>query len=66
MNDNLFDHVNIDKSNTNVPNGKAEDRDAECSRYDALRSEIGPIDMQLLGIDENGREIGRASCRERV
>ena len=31
MNDNLFDHVNIDKSNTNVPNGKAEDRDAECS-----------------------------------
>ena len=28
MNDNLFDHVNIDKSNTNVPNGKAEDRDA--------------------------------------
>jgi len=54
MNDNLFDHVNIDKSNTNVPNGKAEDRDAECSRYDALRSEIGPIDMQLLGIGENG------------
>ena len=54
MNDNLFDHVNIDKSNTNVPNGKAEDRDAECIRYDALRSEIGPIDMQLLGIGENG------------
>lgn len=54
MNDNLFDHVNIDKSNTNVPNGKAEDRDAECSRYDALRSEIGSIDMQLLGIGENG------------
>lgn len=54
MNDNLFDHVNIDKSNTNVPNGKAEDRDAECSRYDVLRSEIGPIDMQLLGIGENG------------
>ena len=27
MNDNLFDHVNIDKSNTNVPNGKAEDRE---------------------------------------
>lgn len=53
MNDNLFDHVNIDKSNTNVPNGKAEDRDAECSRYNALRSEIGPIDMQLLGIGEN-------------
>ena len=29
-------------------------RDAECIRYDALRSEIGPIDMQLLGIGENG------------
>ena len=25
MNDNLFNHVNIDKANTYVPNGKAED-----------------------------------------
>ena len=33
MNTNLFDHVNIKKENTNVPNGLAEDLDAECQRY---------------------------------
>ena len=29
MNDNLFDHVNIDKANTHVPNGFAEDLEAK-------------------------------------
>ena len=32
MNTNLFNHVNINKDNTNVPNGLAEDLDAECQR----------------------------------
>lgn len=30
MNENLFDHVNILKKNTHVPNGMAEDIDASC------------------------------------
>lgn len=54
MNDNLFDHVNIDKANTNVPNGMAEDMAAECERYEALIRSLGGIDMQLLGIGNNG------------
>ena len=54
MNDNLFNHVNIDKANTNVPNGKAEDLEAECARYDALIEELGGVDIQLLGIGHNG------------
>ena len=54
MNDNLFDHVNIDKAQTNVPNGMAEDAEAECVRYEALIKELGGVDLQLLGIGRNG------------
>ena len=54
MNHNLFDHVNIDKENTNVPNGLARDPEAECARYDGLIRELGGIDLQLLGIGGNG------------
>ena len=54
MNDYLFNHVNIDKNNTNLPNGNAEDPDTECARYEALIKELGGIDMQLLGLGHNG------------
>lgn len=54
MNHNLFDHVNIDKANTNVPNGLAEDPAAECRRYDQVIRDMGGIDLQLLGIGGNG------------
>ena len=43
MNENLFNHVNINKDNTNVPNGKAEDMDAEALRYEALIKSLGGI-----------------------
>ena len=36
MNDNLFNHVNIDKANTNVPNGLEPDADKACKDYDAI------------------------------
>ncbi len=54
MNTNLFDHINIDKANTNVPNGLAEDADAEGKRYDELMEAMGQIDIQLLGMGHNG------------
>ncbi len=54
MNHNLFDHVNIAKENTNVPNGLAQDAEAECRRYDGVIRELGGIDLQLLGIGGNG------------
>ena len=54
MNEHLFDHVNIDKANTNVPDGKAADMAAEGARYEALVRSLGGIDMQLLGIGNNG------------
>lgn len=54
MRTNLFDHVNIKKENTNIPNGTAEDLDAECRRYDKLVLELGGVDLQLLGIGTDG------------
>ena len=54
MNENLFNHVNIDKARTHVPNGMAEDAEAECKAYDAAILAAGGIDVQLLGIGVNG------------
>lgn len=54
MNTNLFDHINIDKANTNVPNGMAPDMAKEGERYEALIKSLGGIDVQLLGIGNNG------------
>lgn len=54
MNENLFDHVNIDKSRTHVPSGMAEDAEAECKAYDAALKAAGGVDIQLLGIGVNG------------
>ena len=54
MNDNLFNHVNIDKSKTFVPNGCADDLKTEGENYDKLIKDLGGIDLQLLGIGLDG------------
>ncbi len=54
MHDNLFNHVNIDEANTNVPDGTNPDADAECARYEALIASYGGQDLQLLGLGHNG------------
>jgi len=54
MNHNLFDHVNIDKAKTFVPNGCAADLKAEGEAYDAMIRDLGGIDLQLLGIGLDG------------
>ena len=54
MNTNLFDHVNIDKAKTFVPNGCAADLAAEGEAYDRMIAELGGIDLQLLGIGLDG------------
>lgn len=53
MNLHLFDRVNINKSNTYLPNGIAADENAECNRYNALLEKYVP-DVQVLGIGSNG------------
>ena len=54
MHQHLFDRINIDPANTNVPNGMAEDIAAECERYEELIRSLGGVDIQLLGIGRNG------------
>ncbi len=54
MQDNLFDHINIDPANTHVPNGLAADDAAECAGYDELIKSMGYADLQLLGVGNNG------------
>ena len=54
MNTNLFDHVNIDKTKTYVPNGLEEDSEKACADYNAIIRSVGGVDMQLLGIGGNG------------
>lgn len=51
MNENLFNQKPFKE--TFVPNGKAEDLDAECKRYDDVIA-THPIDIQILGIGRNG------------
>lgn len=53
MNENLFDHVNINKDATHVPNGENLDAENECSTYEAAVRAIGGVDLQLLGMGRN-------------
>lgn len=54
MRTNLFDHVNINPNNCSIPNGLADDPEAECSNYDKLIASLGGTDLQLLGMGANG------------
>lgn len=50
MNKHLFDQKPFKA--TYVPNGKAEDLEAECAKYEEIIAN-NPIDIQILGIGEN-------------
>jgi glucosamine-6-phosphate deaminase len=54
MEQHLFRHVNIDQRNTHLPNGLANDLEAECVHYEGLIKRFGGIDLQLLGIGKAG------------
>jgi len=54
MNQQLFDHVNIPKQNTNVPDGMAKDIEDHCAEYEDWMASVGGVDLQVLGIGGNG------------
>ena len=54
MAEHLFDKVNIDFQNVNIPNGMETDADKECARYEAKIKALGGVDLQLLGLGHNG------------
>ncbi|MBR3645793.1 MAG: glucosamine-6-phosphate deaminase, partial [Lachnospiraceae bacterium] len=54
MNQNLFNHINIDKNNTYVPDGLEPDSEKACSKYNEIIRSNGGVDLQLLGLGNNG------------
>ena len=54
MKENFFSQVNLNPEKTFLPNGLADDIDAECRRYDKLIGSLGGIDLQLLGLGNTG------------
>lgn len=54
MNENLFDHININPKSAHVPDGLAEDIPEFCARYEAMIEKVGGVDLQVLGIGSNG------------
>ncbi len=53
MRKNLFDELDIDQTNTNLPCGVAKDLTKECDRYNEVLAKLVP-DVQVLGIGSNG------------
>lgn len=64
MQDNLFDHVDIDVARTHVPDGANPDAEAACAAYEQAIGEAGGIDIQLLGLGHNGHIGFNEPCDE--
>lgn len=54
MNTNFFDHININKEKTYVPNGLETDSEKACREYNDIIKNCGGVDLQLLGLGNNG------------
>lgn len=56
MFDNLFNHIDIDKKNINIPKGNVSSNKLEkhCIKFENKIRELGGLDLQLLGIGRNG------------
>ena len=64
MHSHLFDHINIDKANTNVPDGMEPDAIKAGEDYENIISNFGGIDLQLLGLGNNGHIGFNEPCDE--
>ena len=56
MHQHLFDHVDINKENINIPKGDLKKNEIEkyCKSYESKIEKLGGIDFQLLGIGRTG------------
>ena len=54
MNNKLFNHIDIDKKNTNIPECFNNDYELCCENYESKIKSIGGVDLQLLGLGTNG------------
>lgn len=54
MYEKLFKHINIKDENIHLPRGMAQDIEKECEEYEKRIDAAGGIDLQVLGIGNNG------------
>jgi glucosamine-6-phosphate deaminase len=56
MDHNLFNHIDIDKSNVHVPSGDLHENEvkAYCEDYEKKIADAGGLDIQILGIGRTG------------
>jgi len=54
MNNKLFNHIDIDKKNTNIPECFNNDYELCCENYESKIKSVGGLDLQLLGLGTNG------------
>jgi len=62
MFDNLFSKVNVKPESVSVPNPASDDLNADCAAYDAAIDAAGGIDLQILGIGNNGHIAFNEPC----
>lgn len=56
MQTNLFNHIDINPKNIHIPDGEIakEDIKEQCRQYEKMIKDAGGIDLQILGIGNNG------------
>ncbi|MDR2008165.1 MAG: glucosamine-6-phosphate deaminase [Alphaproteobacteria bacterium] len=54
MFEHLFNHVDMDKSKINIPNGNADDIKKFCADYEEKIKSVGGVDLFIGGVGENG------------
>ena len=54
MQEQLFSQVNIPEGASFIPDGRNEDAEAVCAGYDETIHGLGGVDLQLLGLGNNG------------
>lgn len=54
MKEHLFEKINILPENTYIPDGMETDAEKACNKYEQAIQSLGGIDLQLLGLGNNG------------
>src|SRR6195952_2577929 len=56
MNENFFNHIDINKNNIHIPDGTLSQETVAsfCHKYEQKISELGGLDLQILGIGRTG------------
>ena len=54
MEEKLFSKVNLNRERTFIPDGTEPDSEKACREYDEILAQVGPADIQVLGIGHDG------------